>query len=78
MSEYIHAQEPELVPIDRLKVYDGNAKKHTRAQLDAVENSIREFGFRGFVIAWHNEEVAYEFVMFPITKRVIGMVKALA
>lgn len=61
-SEYLHAQEPEMVPIDALKVYDGNAKKHTREQLDAVENSIREFGFRGFVIAWHNEDGVPEIV----------------
>lgn len=51
-----------MVPIDELKVYDGNAKKHTRAQLDAVEASIREFGFRGFVIAWHNEDGVPEIV----------------
>lgn len=62
MGDYLHAQEPELVPIDRLKVYDGNAKKHTRAQLDAVEASIKEFGFRGFVIAWHNEDGVPEIV----------------
>ena len=61
-SEYLHAQEPEMVPIDALKVYDGNAKKHTREQLDAVESSIREFGFRGFVIAWHNEDGVPEIV----------------
>ena len=62
MNEYIHAQEPQMVPIDELKVYDGNAKKHTRAQLDAVEASIKEFGFRGFVIAWHNEDGVPEIV----------------
>lgn len=62
MKDYIHAQEPELVRIDQLKGYDGNAKKHTRAQLDAVEASIREFGFRGFVIAWHNEDGVPEIV----------------
>lgn len=62
MNEYIHAQEPQMVPIDELKVYDGNAKKHTRAQLDAVEASIKEFGFRGFVIAWHDEDGVPEIV----------------
>lgn len=60
--KYLHAQEPQMVPIDELKVYDGNAKKHTRAQLDAVEVSIKEFGFRGFVIAWHNEDGVPEIV----------------
>ena len=51
-----------MVPIDELKVYDGNAKKHTRAQLDAVEASIKEFGFRGFIIAWHDEDGVPEIV----------------
>ena len=62
MGKYLHAQEPQMVPIDELKVYDGNAKKHTREQIDAVEASIKGFGFRGFVIAWHNEDGVPEIV----------------
>ena len=34
------------LPIGELKPYDNNAKLHTREQIDAVEASIREFGFR--------------------------------
>ena len=55
-------QEPCMVPLDSLKAYDNNAKKHTREQLDAIQASIREFGFRGFVIAWHNESGKAEIV----------------
>ena len=55
-------QEPCMVPLDSLKAYDNNAKKHTREQLDAIQASIREFGFRGFVIAWHNEDGEPEIV----------------
>ena len=45
----------EQVPLDALKPYDGNAKKHTNAQISAVENSIKEFGFKNPILAWHNE-----------------------
>ena len=49
------AQEQCMVALAALKAYDNNAKKHTKEQLDAIKASIREFGFRGFVLAWHNE-----------------------
>lgn len=52
-------QQPSLkverVPIAALKPYEGNAKLHTREQIDAVEASIKEFGFGNPVIAWHDE-----------------------
>ena len=52
-------QQPSLkverVAIGALKPYDGNAKLHTREQIDAVEASIKEFGFGNPVIAWHDE-----------------------
>lgn len=47
--------EVERVPIAALKPYEGNAKLHTREQIDAVEASIKEFGFGNPVIAWHDE-----------------------
>lgn len=58
--------QPELtverIGIDELHGYEGNAKKHTREQLDAVENSIGEFGFVNPVLAWHNDEGNAEIV----------------
>lgn len=62
MPNELRAQEPVLVPIDDLKCYDNNAKKHTAEQLDAIEASIKEFGFRGFILAWHNAEGQAEIV----------------
>ena len=50
------------IPIEELKPYDNNAKLHTREQIGAVEASIREFGFRNPVIAWHNEDGIAEIV----------------
>lgn len=51
--------QPELevvrVPVGSLRAYEGNAKRHTRKQLDAVEASIKEFGFANPVLAWHDD-----------------------
>lgn len=52
---YEHEQV-EMVPLSELRPYDGNAKRHTNEQIDAVEASIREFGFRNPVLAWHDGE----------------------
>ena len=52
----------ESVPLASLKPYDNNAKRHTKEQMEAVENSIREFGFRNPIIAWRNEDGAAEIV----------------
>lgn len=43
--------EVSMAPIASLKPYDNNAKLHTREQIEAVEASIRKFGFRNPVIA---------------------------
>lgn len=58
---YEHEQV-EMVPLADLRPYDGNAKRHTNEQVDAVEASIREFGFRNPVLAWHNDDGAPEIV----------------
>ena len=52
----------ENVPITSLKPYDGNAKKHTNEQMDAIEASIKEFGFRNPIIVWTNEDGQPEIV----------------
>ena len=53
-------QQPELqvvrVPLAELHGYEGNAKQHTNAQLDAVRKSISEFGFVNPVLAWHDAD----------------------
>lgn len=41
-----------------LKAYDGNAKKHDNANIEAIANSIEEFGFRNPILAWEGEEGA--------------------
>lgn len=50
------------VPVNSLEPYDGNAKRHTNEQIEAVENSIREFGFRNPILVWDNEDGEPEIV----------------
>lgn len=50
------------IPLATLKAYDGNAKKHDNANIDAIANSIEEFGFRNPILAWHNEDGVPEIV----------------
>lgn len=54
--------EARLVPLDSLKAYDGNAKRHDSDNIDAIANSISEFGFRNPILAWHNEDGVPEIV----------------
>lgn len=46
----------ETVGISELHPYEGNAKKHGSANIAAIQESIRQFGFREPVIAWHDGE----------------------
>lgn len=62
MSVRYEHEQVEMVPLAELRPYDGNAKRHTNEQVDAVEASIREFGFRNPVLAWHNDDGAPEIV----------------
>ena len=54
--------EAQFVPLDSLKAYDGNAKQHDSDNIDAIANSISEFGFRNPILAWHNEDGVPEIV----------------
>lgn len=43
-------------PLGSLKPYEGNAKKHTHENIEAIAKSIDELGFRNPILAWHDEE----------------------
>ena len=62
MSVRYEHEQVEMVLLADLRPYDGNAKRHTNEQIDAVEASIREFGFRNPVLAWHNDDGSPEIV----------------
>ena len=44
------------VPVDELMEYKGNAKLHSREQVDDIANSIKEFGFNDPIAAWHDTD----------------------
>lgn len=35
----------EYVPIESIKPYENNAKKHTKKQIEEIKTSIQQFGF---------------------------------
>lgn len=56
MVERYEGEQVEIVPLDDLIPYDGNAKRHTNEQIDAIQESISELDFTNPVIAWHDED----------------------
>lgn len=52
----------EMVPVDELVPYDGNAKRHTNEQVDAIKASIGKFGFGAPLVCWHNDDGRPEIV----------------
>lgn len=52
----------EQVPLESLRAYDNNAKRHDNRNVDAIAKSIEEFGFRNPILAWHNEDGIPEIV----------------
>lgn len=55
-------QKIEEIPLDWLAPYENNAKRHTKEQISAIENSIKEFGFRNPIIVWQNDDGRPEIV----------------
>ena len=51
-----------MVPVAELVAYDGNAKRHTREQVDAVKASMSELGFGAPLVCWHNDDGRPEIV----------------
>lgn len=45
------------IDLTKIKRYKRNAKKHPREQIDAIANSIRQFGFRQPIVIDGNMEV---------------------
>lgn len=52
------ALEVVEIPIGELRPYENNAKRHDNANIEAIANSIEEFGFRNPILAWEGEEGA--------------------
>ena len=52
----------EVVRLADQVPYDGNAKKHTHEQIEAVKESIKQLGFGAPLVAWHNDDGRPEIV----------------
>ena len=46
-----------LVPVHQIKPYENNVKKHQIHQLEAITNSIRDFGFRQPIVIDKNNVI---------------------
>lgn len=55
MKQQAHL-EIEMVPVDELKPYEGNAKIHDNRNVGQIASSIEEFNFADPIAAWHNDK----------------------
>ncbi len=47
--------EIEMVPVNELEMYEGNAKRHASEHVEQIASSIEEFNFADPIGAWHDE-----------------------
>lgn len=59
---YLRDLEVTMEPVGRLQGYAGNAKAHTKRQVEQIKGSIREFGFNDPIGVWTNAEGKSEVV----------------
>jgi ParB-like chromosome segregation protein Spo0J len=52
----------EMVPVDQLTPYYGNAKKHPREQVEQIAKSIQEFGNCDPIAVWTNNKGELEII----------------
>lgn len=62
MAAEVRSGRYEMVPVAELVPYDGNAKRHTREQIDAVKASMDQLGFGAPLVCWHNDDGKPEIV----------------
>lgn len=58
MEEAMRVSELDITwePLETLQPYEGNAKRHTHENIDAIAKSIDELGFRNPILAWHDAD----------------------
>ena len=47
----------DYLPLDKIKPYAGNAKKHPAEQIEQIKDSIQQFGFADPIATWNGEIV---------------------
>lgn len=50
----------EYIPVDSVKPYAKNARKHSESDVKAIESSIKEFGFSDPIGIWGKENIVVE------------------
>jgi hypothetical protein len=50
-------RQAEIVPLERLTPYKGNARKHSKAQIQRIADSIARFGFNAPVLIDHHGQI---------------------
>ena len=50
----------EYLPIEKLKPYDKNARLHTDSDVNAIKNSIEQFGFNDPIGIWGKDNTIVE------------------
>jgi len=50
----------EYLPVDSLKPYSKNARKHSEKDINAIQNSIEEFGFSDPIGIWSDKNIIVE------------------
>ena len=57
---FVDPTQVEMIPIDKLKIYKRNAKKHTPEQIEQIVNSIKAFGMNDPIAVWGEDNVIVE------------------
>ena len=65
----------EYLPVDALKPYSKNARKHSEKDIQAIINSIEEFGFDDPIGIWSNQNIIVEGHGRLIAAKRLGMEK---
>ena len=65
----------EYLPVDSLKPYSKNARKHSEKDIQAIINSIEEFGFDDPIGIWSNQNIIVEGHGRLIAAKRLGMEK---
>ena len=50
----------EMIPVDKLKPYERNAKRHENFDVDVIARSIQKFGFSDPIGIWSEDNVVVE------------------
>lgn len=65
--------EIEYLPIDKIKPYENNTRKHTDIDVRKIANSIRQFGFDDPIGVWSDKNIVVEGHGRLLAAQMLGM-----